>query len=223
MTGNQTASPARLQQGPQQLLAIGKFDSKSHQTWQHESHRSMSAPTLSEPRPLVTGFARDQPALRAARSRPVAVIGPKLPPQGFCPSDCRCTCHGGGWSRRSSAPVLGASSVGGSLNTKKCSLSRCLASRRRSSRQPKFTLPPPILRVLRTMAVLLPNPRQGNQLKTLLIVPEFSDIVRATNHGDVEILQRIFESKKGSPDNMSPDGWSLLHVSRYAAAPYQSQ
>jgi hypothetical protein len=63
------------------------------------------------------------------------------------------------------------------------------------------------------VAVFLPNPRLGNQLKFPLIVQEYSDVVRATINGDVEILQRIFESKKGSPDNMSPDGWSLLHVS----------
>jgi hypothetical protein len=167
-------------------------------------HNDLSKLYISTP-PGDTSFRKSSFRFSTSRMAP-----------GACQSSCKCKCHNAlprqlPANLRRTFRKLFPKTKENEHFVRRCSRLDCRQSNARLG-QVAVVLRSNLLNTAILLCVMARSLRFKIQVKKYPIVRESSEIIRYVQLGDLDGLQRIISSGKGTPNDMGEDGWSLLHV-----------
>ncbi|KAH0564757.1 hypothetical protein GP486_001851 [Trichoglossum hirsutum] len=179
--------------------------------------------TLSSPRAEVESSQTTPPEPSSTLSEPPATyLEPstaRLSRQA-CRADCRCKCHTKTTYRwpDSLRPVIGntfLSFVGQPTFVRRCSRRDCQKAKVWSG-ELSYVFPSWLLKKMISVSLISRGFKRTFHIRNHNIVSEFSDAVRYTCKGDLLGLQMLFSKRLATPNDTTPDGWTLMHPSDFA-------
>jgi hypothetical protein len=138
-------------------------------------------------------------------------------PRGRCPIPCECRCH-----RSLIHPLpqsflrafrqLFPTVLDNPVLVRNCTKLDCRAMRTQQLRIFVVVHAAFVSRAI-VLAAISRGLRLKLQIKSYPVVPETSAIVHAAETGNLELMDRLISGGKATVNDISEDGWSLLHVS----------
>jgi hypothetical protein len=143
-----------------------------------------------------------------------------------CRDNCPCRCHIEKIYRfpASLRPIIGDtffSFIGQPAFIRRCSRRDCHA--KIWAGDVLYIFPSWLLRKAIAVSVISCGFKRTIRLRDYNVVREFSDAVRCTFTGDLVRLQRLVANGLATPDDVTMDGWSLLHVSHTSCRDYDER